>query len=78
MHIVQWMDETFGPLTVDCDYEELYEAAARGNQVEMLKYLRSQDPPCTYNSDTMGEVLCNGRFEMVTGADSTVPPLSRR
>ena len=48
--------------------------AARGGNLEVLKWARSQDPPCPWSEETCREAAWNGHLDVLKWARSEDPP----
>ena len=48
--------------------------AAEGGHLEVLKWLRSQDPPCPWDGRTCAEAAQGGHLEVLKWARSEDPP----
>jgi len=60
-------------------FQELLDAetcsnAAKGGHLDVLKWLRSQDPPCPWSEATCAEAASNGQLDVVKWLRSQNPP----
>merc|ERR1711967_84411 len=54
--------------------EEVCKGAAQGGHLEVLKFLRAQDPPCPWNVQTCSEAALGGHLEVLKWLRSQDPP----
>jgi len=73
-HIMKWMERKLIPWSESWDYDYLCDAAARGNQVQMMKYLCSLEPPPPCEENTMKEALDNESFDVARWLRAQTPP----